>query len=146
MNFRKFSLSATILFIVILLPVVSQAQIEPELPKKKRFNPDYIISDQQLQNYDSMDAKAIQIFLEERGSYLAEYKTKNKQGDTANAAKIIYNAAQKHKINPKYLLVKLQKEQSLITDPNPDQRQLNWATGYGVCDSCTLSDVGVQQH
>jgi hypothetical protein len=146
MNFRRFLFSATTLLFTVLLPTISQAQIEPELPKKKSFNPDYIISDQQLQNYDSMDAEAIQIFLEERGSYLAEYKTKNKQGDTANAAKIIYNAAQKHKINPKYLLVKLQKEQSLITDPNPDQRQLNWATGYGVCDSCTLSDVGVQQH
>jgi hypothetical protein len=38
-------------------------------------------------------------------------------------------------INPKYLLVKLQKEQSLISDSSPKQSQLDWATGYGCPDS-----------
>lgn len=146
MNFRKILLSTTILSFAVFLPIVSQAQIEPELPKKQKFNPDFIISDKQLQNEDSMNKQAIQSFLEERNSFLANYTTKNKQGNTSTAAKIIYNAAQKNKINPKYLLVKLQKEQSLIEDPSPTQKQLNWAAGYGVCDSCTLSDVGVQQH
>jgi hypothetical protein len=34
----------------------------------------------------------------------------------------------------------LQKEQSLITDKSPSQKQLDWATGFAVCDSCSKSD------
>ena len=38
-------------------------------------------------------------------------------------------------INPKFLIVLLQKEQSLISDDSPTQRQLDWATGYGCPDN-----------
>ena len=60
------------------------------------------------------------------------------------AAQIIYDSAQKHKINPQVLLVLLQKEQSLITDNWPYLRQFAKATGYAcpdfqACDP-TLAD------
>lgn len=99
-----------------------------------------------MQNWDSMSVEQIQAFLEGKDSFLAEYKAKNEDGEKKSAAKIIYEAAREHKINPKYILVKLQKEQSLIEDKNPSQQQLNWATGYGVCDGCRLSEADVQQH
>ena len=50
------------------------------------------------------------------------------------AAHIIYEAAQDYKINPQVLLVLLQKEQGLITDTWPNNRQLAYATGYGCPD------------
>ena len=56
------------------------------------------------------------------------------------SAQIIYNAAQQYGINPKVLIVLLQKEQSLVTDTWPLTIQYKSATGYGcpdtsVCDS-----------
>ena len=52
----------------------------------------------------------IQNFLATKGSYLATYSCPDANGIIRRAAEIIYNAAVAHKINPKYLLVKLQKE------------------------------------
>ncbi|MEN9378840.1 MAG: hypothetical protein RJB15_518, partial [Pseudomonadota bacterium] len=39
----------------------------------------------------------------------------------------------------------LQKEQSLVTDDTPTQKQLDWAAGYGVCDACSMNDPSLQR-
>lgn len=109
------------------------------------FNPNYLISDEELQDYSSMTKNDIDLFLDQKGSYLHTYKTVDKNGDKKKAAEIIYQAAHEYKINPKYLLVKLQKEQSLISAENPTEKQLNWATGYGVCDACSMDDPNIQK-
>ena len=56
------------------------------------------------------------------------------------SVQIIYDAAQEFAINPKVLIVLLQKEQGLVTDTWPLSIQYRSATGYGcpdtaVCDS-----------
>lgn len=56
-------------------------------------------------------------------------------GEGQTAAEIIYNAAQDNKINPQVLLVLLEKEQSLISDPIPHSGQYRAATGYGCPDT-----------
>ncbi len=109
------------------------------------FNPNYLISDEEMQDYTSMTKNDIDLFLDQKGSYLHTYKTTDKNGDKKKAADIIYQAAHEYKINPKYLLVKLQKEQSLISDDDPTEKQLNWATGYGVCDACSMNDPNIQK-
>jgi len=110
------------------------------------FNPNYIISDEELTDYNSMSLAQIQKFLEDKKSPLAWYATIDVDGLGRTASEIIWRVAQEYKINPKVLLVTLQKEQSLITDPTPEQKQLDWATGYGVCDSCSLSDPSIQKY
>lgn len=55
--------------------------------------------------------------------------------DGKSAAEIIYAAAQEYKINPKVLIVLLQKEQGLITDSFPNEVQYRAATGYGCPDT-----------
>ena len=145
-------LATTILTTSLLLnPVLAasapiKADYKITEQEKNQFNPNYIISDKQMQNWQSMSQRDIQLFLEEQNSYLAYYKTKDLDGEMKRASEIIKRSARKHKINPKYILVKLQKEQSLIKDPNPTQKQLNWAAGYGVCDSCTTTDTDIQEH
>jgi len=47
------------------------------------------------------------------------------------ASHIIYYAARVYGINPQVILATLQKEQSLITSPNPTEWQINQAMGYG---------------
>ncbi|MEK7084157.1 MAG: serine hydrolase, partial [Patescibacteria group bacterium] len=87
----------------------------------------------------------IQAFLEAYRSPLAGMFIADKEGVNRTPADIIFRASEEYHINPKYLLVKLQKEQSLVTTPAPTQKQLDWATGYGVCDACSLDDPAIQK-
>ena len=52
-----------------------------------------------------------------------------------SAAHIIWQAARDYQINPQVLIVLLQKEQGLITDSWPNNRQYRSATGYGCPDT-----------
>ncbi|OGH60109.1 MAG: hypothetical protein A2725_00475 [Candidatus Magasanikbacteria bacterium RIFCSPHIGHO2_01_FULL_33_34] len=113
---------------------------------EENFDPNYIISDEEIQNSKSMTREDIQAFLKDYNSYLVDYRGPDINGVNRTASDIIYRAAIDHKINPKYLLVKLQKEQSLITTNSPTQKQLDWATGYGICDSCSMNDPALQKH
>lgn len=110
------------------------------------FNPNFIISDEEMQAWKTMDRSDIQAFLEDKDSYLSNYKTDDWEGTQRVAADIIFQASKDNKINPKYLLVKLQKEQSLVSSDNPTEKQLDWATGYGVCDSCKTTDPDIQKY
>lgn len=127
-----------ILVTLTLLPAIALAQAD--------FNPHLIISDSEMFDFKGWMISDIQKFLEDRGSYLATYQTEDTNGNIRTAAGIIYDASQTYQVNPKYLLVTLQKEQSLITDDSPAQKQLDWATGYAVCDSCDRLDPKVAKH
>ncbi len=102
------------------------------------FDPNFVISDEELLDPFALDLNQIQAFLE-RG-YLGSYKAPDHQGHIRSAAEIIWRAAIEHGINPKVLLVLLQKEQSLVEDEDPTQKQLDWATGYAICDWCSMND------
>jgi len=135
------------------LPLLAQTTIDPN------FNPEKIISDSDLLNYNSMNLSDIQNFLVNKNSFLAGYNTLNAHGTLKSAAEIIYDATHNNfdcsgatlsdnpteaekqlkcktitTINPKLILVTLQKESSLIEDPNPSQSHLDWAMGYGCPD------------
>ena len=151
---KKMSIPFAVIMLLSLLlsPVKIKAQAE--------FNPGFLISDQELMQYNSMTLNQIQSFLENYNSFLATYRTLNSYGTEKSAAEIIYDAAvnnydcagvtlsenpteaerqQKCRrittVSPKFLLVLLQKEQSLVESRNPRQSQLDWATGYGCPDS-----------
>lgn len=126
------------LVLTFFIPQLATAQAE--------FNPQFIISDNEMFDYQGWMISDIQNFLEDRGSYLATYQTEDLNGNMRTAAGIIFDSSQTNQVNPKYLLVTLQKEQSLITDDAPAQKQLDWATGYAVCDSCDRLDPKVAKH
>lgn len=114
-------------------------------PTTSTFNPNLIITDDEMQNYTAMNRNDVSQFLDSKASYLRQYQTEDLSGETKPASEIIYDAAQTYKVNPKYILVTLQKEQSLITDQTPSQKQLDWAAGYGVCDNCAKDDPKIQK-
>ncbi len=60
-------------------------------------------------------------------------------GEGMTAAEIIYDAAQKSKINPQVLIVLIQKETSLITDKVPNNLDYRKATGYGCPDTAACN-------
>ena len=121
------------------------AALIPSTAHASSFDKNFILSDDQLKDYDSMTQREIQSFLQDQGGFIASYETENHDGEVMLASEIIYNVSQEVGINPKFLIVLLQKEQSLITDDDPSDRQLDWATGYAVCDSCSKDDPAIQR-
>ena len=133
------------------------------------FDPGYIISDYQMSNYNSMSEADIQRFLTSKNpcsntdynyyrnlSSNSKYKWHWKDGHFVclseerfgdgetigsgeTAARIIWKAAQDYKINPQVLIVLLQKETGLITDPIPNNGDYRKATGYGCPDTAPCS-------
>lgn len=153
----RLSILTIILSLAIIIPIETQA-IEAE------FNPSLIISDAELMDYSSLNLQQIQTFLEKYNSYLASYQTVNAYGTIKTAAEIIYDASNNnydcekanlsdnpteserqlkcHKIttiSPRFMLVLLQKESSLVEEKNPSQGRLDWATGYGCPDNWTCN-------
>lgn len=117
----------------------------PFSAKAADFDPSYVISDADMTDYDSMTLADIGNFLKQRAGTLATYLTFDKEGLPKTATQAFYEIAQKWQINPKYLMLLTQKEQSLLEDSSPTQKQYDWATGYGVCDSCSMSDETIQK-
>lgn len=102
--------------------------------KAADFDPNYLISDSEITNYKSMDLNDIQRFLDRRSGTLKSYVTVDKEGKSITAAETFYKTALDAMINPKYLLILVQKEMSLLDDDTPKQTQYDWATGYGCPD------------
>lgn len=142
MKNRTFNSLILLSAFILLTPTLALAVTAPST----EFNPHFIISDEEMQNWSGMNQGDIQAFLNDHQGYISHLQTPDKDGIVKSTAQIIQEAAQIYKINPKYLLVKLQKEQSLITEDNPTQKQLDWATGYGVCDACSLDDPNLQKY
>ncbi len=108
------------------------------------FNASYIVSDGFMSASGTMSEAQIEQFLQQQESYLASYyvPTHSKIGPNDNvdsyswpASHVIWQVANWYGINPEVILATLQKEQSLVSDPNPPQWALDWAMGYGCPDS-----------
>lgn len=138
-------------------------------PSTDSFYPGRLISDEKMMDYGSMSEADIQAFLSAKngcgnrdyGYYqqlmarsgyvwhwadghfvcLSEERFGDGEvigtGDTA--AHIIWQAAVDNKINPQVLLVMLQKETGLITDPIPNNGDYRKAMGYGCPDTAACS-------
>lgn len=122
------------------------------------FRPGNIISDSIFTDGSAMSAAEIQDFLEAKHSVcLVNFKTLSLhdadnngygdepygrgQDDKVLASKLIWQAAQIYNINPKVILVTLQKEQGLITRDDCPQWRYKTALGYGCPDSAPCNDA-----
>jgi len=136
---NKYKINKQILSFLVCLFVVPL----PFNNSQAAFNPNAIISDYEFEDYESITQYDIQNFLNKKNSYLSTYVDPLVR---VSAAQLIYDNATLNRINPKVILATLQKEQSLITDPSPTQNQLDWAGGYGICDTCSKSDPKLQKY
>lgn len=129
-------LTGSIIFGLIPAPTLA-------LELDEGFNPNSILSDSDILDPRAFPFEQMVNFLRNKGK-LADYITVDIDGVPKTATEIIWRVSQSYKINPKYLLALLQKEQSLVEATNPSQTQFDWATGYGVCDSCSKDDPSIQ--
>lgn len=129
-----------------LIAVFALAGRVTATPQEEGFNPNFILADDALLDFSRMTADQIQAFLTAHADDcttpgtcpLATYTT-TVDGVAKTAAQIIYDASQLYQINPQFILVTLQKEESLIDggfNPASLETRMNWALGYSVCDNC----------
>jgi hypothetical protein len=112
----------------------------PALGVAGEFNPNNVITDETIRNSRTMSLLEIQRFLDDKGGLGRQFDIDSEDGLLKGAAQLIYDAAQRNEVNPKYLLALIQKESSAVESSSPSPAQLEFATGYGVCDSCSKND------
>lgn len=156
---KKHKLSILLLAIFSLLASTQVALAA--LSVDRDFDPNQLISDSVFKNKSAMSASDIQKFLEAKSSVLANTSSsftvllKEPVGNSSlmsvledsgggssprSAAQLIYDASQQSGLNPQVILVKLQKEQSLVTgrqnsSPEQLQRALDFSMGFGCPDT-----------
>lgn len=102
------------------------------------FDPNFIISDQELKDSRGLSKTAIQNFLERENSVLAKYSVPV-QSQFKMASEIIWEIGKNTSISPKFLLATLEKEKGLIQKNTATQKDFDWATGYS-CHSGKCND------
>lgn len=124
-----------------LTPALAQALVAPNTDAG--FRSDRILEDQDIFGVGTMTRERVATFLRSKGA-LGTLRLRDIDGIEKPASDIIWRVSTSYDLNPSYLMALLQKEQSLVEDWSPSQRQLDWATGYGVCDSCSKDDPSIQ--
>lgn len=135
----------------------------PSVSALSDWNPGNIMSDTVFADKGTMNAAQIQSFLESKvpncdtqGDQTSEFGggTRRQWAEARGynppytclrdyieggkkASSIIFDAAQEFAINPRVLIVLLQKEQGLVTDNWPLPTQYRTATGYGCPDTAS---------
>ncbi len=156
-------LLASVGFVALDVPQRADAAL-----KGRMFDPGLIISDSVFYDFGTMTVDDIQSFLNSKVDVCNDADggprcikdfvidtpaTKGSDGrctpvpslKAQTAAMIIYNVAQACHINPRVLLVTLQKEQGLIEAHNPNQRMYDYALGMNCPDTlqgCSKSAAG----
>jgi len=140
--------------VLVAMPASVGEADSAEAANAWNFDPGYIISDGVFYNSSAMDESAIQAFLNSKVSQcrsgytcVKDYRETTASrvadpmcgaysgGSNESAARIIAKVSAACGINPQVLIVLLQKEQGLITDTWPTDRQYRSATGYGCPDT-----------
>jgi LysM repeat protein len=161
------------MFLIAAMSAVGVVAVEGESSPAEAanaawFNPGQIISDSAFYNSGTMSAADIQRFLNgkvavcradpSRPGCLKDYRlsTPAVEGTAGrcsslpaktniSAAELIYDVARACGISPKVLLVKLQKEQGLVTSTNPSPRAYEFALGMNCPDTpsgCSAASAG----
>jgi hypothetical protein len=115
----------------------AQAAISNGASPTTGFNPDNVISEPNFRASTSLNAAQIQAFLDQQPGSLRSLRGPDHNGIVRSAAEMIAEAAVAWDVNPKVILVTLQKEQSLLSKARPSQEAYDWAMGCGKADSRT---------
>jgi hypothetical protein len=104
----------------------------------RTFDPQLVLSDENMRDFRSMNAAQIQTFLNKRSGPLKRMSfARHDNGAVAPASTIIWEASQAWHVNPRVMLALLQKEQSLLTRRSLQAHTLSRAIGAGCPDRVT---------
>ena len=161
-------LTSTLLVAASFIAIAATSNTEKtEAAVASQFDPGLIIGDSVFYDFGTMTAEDVQNFLESKlpscNNANGMKCIKDFRMDTPavtgedgrcdslpsqvnqSAARMIYVIANACKINPRVLIVTLQKEQGLITNGNPTKRSYDFALGMNCPDTasgCSASSAG----
>ena len=165
----KFWAAVTVMTLTVFGLVAIPSEQEPAAALNgSMFDPGLIISDSVFYDFGTMSVADIQRFLDgrvaacraaaDRPGCIKDYRlsTPGATGSPGRcesvpaksnitAAELIYDIARACGINPRVILVKLQKEQGLITSTDPSPRAYDFALGMDCPDSpsgCSAASAG----
>ncbi len=142
MSIKNFSKKITVV-------VATAAMLLSAVPLPARaaaFNPNYIMSDDEMRDAYAMNFQEIYDFLDEKGGLNNQFDVDAIDGLLKGTAQLVDDAAKRYSINPKYVLAILQKEQGIVETDKPTKDQLDWAAGYALCDGCYKSSSLAQKY
>ncbi len=168
-HIRSLVFSTTLIFALIASVIVAPQSATAATPTASQWDAGFIISDEQFYDYNSMTEAQIQAFLEARVPGCEPWRTTGPDdpivclkdykmstvamsadalctsayvaGTNERASTIIYKVAQACKINPKVILVTLEKETSLVTHTWPSTWRYTRAMGYGCSDTAPCVEL-----
>lgn len=159
LHIKRSLILATLALLAVTPLMVIMSNQHVSAVNARDFRADYIIDNAVFTNNESMTASQIQTFLNRKNSVcLKDFKSKSLRDDNGDgavqdsttekygrqadmsAAQLIKAAADIYRINPKVLLVTLQKEQGLITRTDCPEWRYNTALGYGCPDGSPCDD------
>lgn len=108
----------------------------------KAINYSNLISDSEFVNWGTLDATGVQQFLNAHGGT----RLRGFSEGGRSAAQIIADSARSNGLNPFVILATIQKEESLVDSNTNFDYRVNWAMGYGICDSCSPDDPDIQKY
>lgn len=153
-----------------VIPLILAAFLAVDAPATEAalFNPHYIISDSEIRDAHTMSFTDIYRFLEQKGGLntllvagVDHFNNANKDIDEPDGlddctslpasvqrgvAQAIHDTALCYNINPMYILALMQKESGIVETATPTQRQMDWATGYALCDGCSRHSTLAQKY
>jgi hypothetical protein len=106
------------------------------------FNRADLLSDDTFRSSPSMSQAEVLEFLQSVPGMLKSYSAPDHTGVRKPAYRIIWEAAQAWNISPKVILSMLQKEQGLLTIPDPEPERVREAMGCGVFPGSTNTYPG----
>lgn len=121
--------AAFVLVCALLAPGIASAATAPP------FVAELVITDEVFRASSSLSAADIQAFLEKQTGVLdTTLAPRHADGTMQPVSLLVWEVSQEFNVNPKVMLVMLQKEQSLLTKTAPTQYALDWAFGFGCPD------------
>src|SRR5688572_14777480 len=104
----------------LLLTTAAYFAIPVNTASAQVFNPHLIITDEVMRDSRSMTYDEVKAFLDSKGGLSAIYDIDPVDGLLKNTPQLIVDAAARYQINPKYILVLLQKEAGLVEQKVPN--------------------------
>ncbi|MFM7014323.1 MAG: LysM peptidoglycan-binding domain-containing protein [Actinomycetota bacterium] len=164
---KFYAMVSAIAVVVVGIIAIPSERDSAEALNGSMFNPGLIISDSVFYDFGTMSVSDIQRFLDSKAGNCTTDPArpgciKNFRLDTpavagsegrcsplpaktnVSAAEAIFDVARACGINPRVILVTLQKEQSLITLGDPDKSRYDRAMGYNCPDTapCAVDSLG----
>ncbi len=118
-NSKDMKLRANKILIAFLVSATTLSLVLPSVSSAQTFDPNNVISDAVIRNYQTMNLIDIHLFLNRKGGLGNKFDIDPIDGLLKGAAQLIYDASIRHEVNPQYLFRTDSRASDMTIDPTP---------------------------